>query len=191
MANCQKCGENNSAEARFCSSCGVAIGVTSMPPPPPVSRVVVAQTSPQPVQQVPEQPLQAVTTEFSAQPELGAAPDTSMPPQAVGFVEAIKICLSKYATFGGRACRSEFWWFYLFSTVLTWGVLFAISDTASNLVSLALLLPTLAAGARRLHDTGRSGWWQLITITLIGIPFLIYWFACAGKPEANKYGEPV
>jgi hypothetical protein len=41
MANCQKCGENNSAEARFCSSCGVAIGLTSIPPPPPVSRVVV------------------------------------------------------------------------------------------------------------------------------------------------------
>jgi uncharacterized membrane protein YhaH (DUF805 family) len=56
---------------------------------------------------------------------------------------------------------------------------------------LALLLPSIAVGARRLHDTGRSGWWQLLTFTIIGIILLIVWFASDGEKDANKYGEPI
>ena len=86
------------------------------------------------------------------------------------FDEAVKICFSKYADFDGRADRSEFWWFWLFS-VLCIVYLFALGSTVSGLVSLGLMLPSLSCGARRLHDIDCSGWWQLLLLTGIG------WFA--------------
>lgn len=103
--------------------------------------------------------------------------------------------MGKYATFSGRATRSEFWWFYLFTLGLTWAanIVGSVSgqDGASvlgGLVSLALFLPSLAAGCRRLHDTGRSGWWQLLGITVIGLIPLIYWYAKEGSNTVNDYG---
>lgn len=111
------------------------------------------------------------------------------------FTDAISTCLSKYATFKGRASRSEFWWFYLFTVLLTWAAAIvgvALGDTnaiLSNVLSLAFFIPLLAAGARRLHDTGRSGWWQLLMLTVIGVILLIIWWACDTKKEVNKYGE--
>ena len=86
------------------------------------------------------------------------------------FDEAVKVCFSKYADFSGRADRSEFWWFWLFS-VLCIVYLFALGSTVSGLVSLGLMLPSLSCGARRLHDIDCSGWWQLLLLTGIG------WFA--------------
>ncbi|MDR6766671.1 uncharacterized membrane protein YhaH (DUF805 family) [Acidovorax delafieldii] len=91
------------------------------------------------------------------------------------FVSAVKSCLGQYATFSGRAVRSEFWWFFLFQIIVVVVASF-VSELAANLASLALLLPALAVGARRLHDIGRSGWWQLLTITGIGFLVLIYWW---------------
>ena len=76
------------------------------------------------------------------------------------FGQAIKTCFSKFADFNGRARRSEYWWFYLFSIIVSM-VLGWIPIL--GLATLALILPGLAAGSRRLHDTGRSGWWQLTT----------------------------
>lgn len=87
---------------------------------------------------------------------------------ARGFGEAISVCFSKYVTFKGRASRSEYWYFVLFNFLvgLVTGFLdvmiFGIENELSplnSLASLALFLPTLAAGVRRLHDTNRSGWW--------------------------------
>ena len=84
----------------------------------------------------------------------------------MGFVPAVSSAFRQYAKFSGRACRSEFWWFSLFETVLI--VVAALADSALNtpvftvVVLLALLLPSLAVAVRRLHDTGRSGWWYLI-----------------------------
>lgn len=91
------------------------------------------------------------------------------------FVSAVKSCLGQYATFSGRAVRSEFWWFFFFQIIVVVVASF-VSELAANLASLALLLPALAVGARRLHDIGRSGWWQLLTITGIGFLVLIYWW---------------
>ena len=85
------------------------------------------------------------------------------------FGEAISVCLKNYFAFSGRASRSEYWWFMLF-TVLA-GIAASVIDVilsgptavsdgmVNSVVSLALMIPTLAVGWRRLHDTNRSGWW--------------------------------
>lgn len=91
------------------------------------------------------------------------------------FVSAIKSCLGQYAGFSGRAVRSEFWWFFLFQIIVMVIASF-LGDVVSGIVSIALLLPAFAVGARRLHDIGRSGWWQLLTLTGIGVLVLIYWW---------------
>jgi uncharacterized membrane protein YhaH (DUF805 family) len=106
------------------------------------------------------------------------------------FGESISKCLSNYANFEGRATRPEYWWFMLFTFLLQAGGSI-ISEMLAGLIGLALLLPSLAAGARRLHDVGRSGWWLLIGfIPLIGLLVLIYWCVQPGTAGANEYGEP-
>ena len=90
------------------------------------------------------------------------------------FLESIRVCLTNYADFTGRASLSEFWWFALFVTLVT-AALSYLSQTLVNVFLVAMLLPVLAAGSRRLHDSGRSGWWQLFLlapvagIVLVGI----------------------
>ncbi len=93
----------------------------------------------------------------------------------MGFSQAIQSCLGQYATFSGRAPRSEFWWFFLFQ-VLAMGVSSLLGDTVYSIAALLLVLPALAVGARRLHDVGRSGWWQLLMLTGIGYLVLLYWW---------------
>lgn len=94
----------------------------------------------------------------------------------MNFGQAVTTCLSKYVTFSGRASRPEFWWFFLFQILASF-VASLLGDTVSGLVALALLLPALAVGARRLHDIGRTGWWQLLLLTGIGVLLLIFWWA--------------
>jgi uncharacterized membrane protein YhaH (DUF805 family) len=103
------------------------------------------------------------------------------------FTDSIKTCFSKYADFDGRAQRSEYWWFILF-IILAGIVLSAISNTIGMLFSLATLVPSIAAAARRLHDTNRSGWLQLIAlIPLIGWIILIYLLAQEGSTGSNRF----
>lgn len=102
------------------------------------------------------------------------------------FGESISACFSKYATFDGRASRSEFWWFFLF-TFLASAALGIVSDKLSGLFSLAVLLPSLAVGARRLHDTDRSAWFLLLWfIPIIGWIILIIWAAQEAR-EPNRF----
>ena len=82
----------------------------------------------------------------------------------VGFVDALKICFSKYADFSGRARRSEFWYFYLWN--------FLIIIFTCGIGALVLFLPFIAVTVRRLHDTGRSGWWYGASL-LLSIPVTI------------------
>lgn len=102
------------------------------------------------------------------------------------FGESISTCFSKYATFDGRATRSEYWWFALF-TFLASVILGMISETASGVFSLAVLLPSLAVGARRLHDTDRSGWFLLLwLLPVIGWIVLLF-FAVQESKEPNRF----
>lgn len=91
------------------------------------------------------------------------------------FVSAVKSCLGQYAGFSGRASRSEFWWFFLFQIIVMVVASF-LGDVVSGIASIALLLPAFAVGARRLHDIGRTGWWQLLVLTGIGVLILIFWW---------------
>ena len=104
----------------------------------------------------------------------------------MNFGQAISVCLSKYATFVGRASRSEFWWFVLFQVLVSLAA-GMLGNVVGGLVNLALLLPALAVGTRRLHDIGKSGWWQLITLTGIGILLLIYWWVQPTDEGGNSY----
>ena len=117
----------------------------------------------------------------------------------MSFASSIKICFSKYAVFSGRASRSEYWWFALFLFIA--GIVTSIIDVMIMgyssekfgpiiaIFSVITFLPGLAVGARRLHDIDRSGWWQLLVFTIIGIILLVIWFATAGSNKKNKYGR--
>ena len=90
----------------------------------------------------------------------------------MSFSDSIKTCFSKYAVFSGRAQRSEFWWFFLFSVVSS--AIANIVPVIGQIYWLVLLIPSLAVSARRLHDTGRSAWWLLLYLASIlatGIAF--------------------
>lgn len=93
------------------------------------------------------------------------------------FVDSIKTCFNKYATFEGRAKRSEFWWFWLVCFVA--GCIPVIGWIAS----LGTLIPIIAVGVRRLHDTNHCGWWLLCPI------YNIVLLATIGDSGANDYGE--
>lgn len=102
------------------------------------------------------------------------------------FGESIRTCFSKYATFDGRATRSEYWWFFLFTFLVTIAA-GIVSESLSGLLSLALLLPSLAVGARRLHDIDKSGWFLLVWfIPIIGWIIMIVWAVQEGK-EPNRF----
>jgi len=93
-----------------------------------------------------------------------------------------------YADFRGRASRSEYWWFYLFSALVLFAAV-VIDLLLLNLVALALFIPTLATSVRRLHDVGRSGWWLLLGALPFGGFIILYWSVRASDPGANRYGE--
>lgn len=96
---------------------------------------------------------------------------------SVTFFESIRICFTKYAEFNGRASQSEFWWFMLFVTLVASALVY-LSQSLSNIFLIAILLPLLAAGSRRLHDCGKSGWLQLYLLVPVGgIIMLGIWWA--------------
>jgi uncharacterized membrane protein YhaH (DUF805 family) len=115
----------------------------------------------------------------------------------MSFTDAIRSCLQQYVGFTGRARRSEFWYFVLFTILVS--IVATIIDRAilrstgnigivASLANLALILPSLAVGARRLHDIGRTGWWQLLSlIPLIGTIVLIVFWVQDSQGD-NTYG---
>ena len=106
----------------------------------------------------------------------------------MSFVQAVQVCLRKYVDFSGRAVRSEFWWFALFQLIVM-VVASMLGDTVYAVVALALVLPSLAVGARRLHDIGKSGWFLLLhLLPIIGILVLIFFWVQPSQTESNEYG---
>ena len=116
------------------------------------------------------------------------------------FMESIQTVFQKYADFTGRARRSEYWWFVLAYSIVN-GVLSGISQALGSgglstvisilslIIALGCLVPSLAVGARRLHDIGKSGWWLLISLVpCVGSILLIVWCAKDSDPGDNMYG---
>ncbi len=109
--------------------------------------------------------------------------------------------LKKYAVFGGRARRKEYWFFFLFSSIISIALSFIDKATGSynphtgmgllgGIYALAVLIPSIAVTVRRLHDTDRSGWWLFIAlIPLIGAIVLLVFMVLDGDPVQNEYGE--
>ena len=109
----------------------------------------------------------------------------------MSFVDAIQSGLTQYAVFRGRSSRSQFWWFMLFCVLAVSLAEALVGEGFSGLVTLALVLPTLAVTARRLHDIGRSGWWQLVVwIPVVGLFIALYWYVQPSEAMDNKWGAP-
>ncbi|MEP2101980.1 MAG: DUF805 domain-containing protein [Parasphingorhabdus sp.] len=115
-------------------------------------------------------------------------------------MEWMLLPLKRYAEFSGRSRRKEYWMFFLFSIIL--GLIASAIDTlllgfsfenngpVNSILSLALLVPSLAVSVRRLHDTGRSGWWLLlIFLVLIGWIMLLIFFVSDSDSHSNAYGS--
>jgi len=101
--------------------------------------------------------------------------------------------LKKYAVFEGRARRKEYWMFVLCNALVSivLSLILHVLDIPSLffLYALAVLIPSIAVGVRRLHDTDRTGWWYLIgLIPLVGAIILIVFFATDSQPGSNQYG---
>ena len=103
--------------------------------------------------------------------------------------------LKKYKEFNGRASRIEYWMFFLFNAIIAIiisiidGVIFGKTRVLIYIYDLAVLLPSLAVGWRRLHDTNRSGWWILINlIPVIGWIWYFILLVLDSAPGDNKYG---
>lgn len=113
------------------------------------------------------------------------------------FASAVRVCLTtKYATFAGRASRSEFWFFTLFlwvvsliAVVIDEAILASDVGAISLIFTIATIVPSIAVNARRLHDVGRSGWWQLlILIPLLGWIALLVWWCTKSDGGENAFG---
>jgi uncharacterized membrane protein YhaH (DUF805 family) len=115
----------------------------------------------------------------------------------MSFGDAISSVLRNYATFSGRAPRSEYWYWALFILIVS-VIAMAIDlmvfsasgyNPVGTVVSLGLLLPNISVAVRRLHDIDRTGWWFLIAFTIIGIILLIVWACQKGTAGPNSYGQ--
>ncbi len=108
--------------------------------------------------------------------------------------------LKKYAVFSGRARRKEYWFFILFNIIisLVLGVIDGFTGSYNEaaglgllggIYSLAVLIPGIAVTVRRLHDTGRSGWWfWIVLVPVIGALVLLVFMVLDSKPGQNQYG---
>jgi uncharacterized membrane protein YhaH (DUF805 family) len=132
---------------------------------------------------------------------------------SMNFTQAVASVYRKYVTFSGRACRSEYWWYILFSIIVSVVIAFVESALGlgagqvtsspdagfsasyaggplSIIWSLLNILPSIAVGIRRLHDTDRSGWWLLIgLVPLVGFIVLLVFFCSKGTTGANRFGN--
>lgn len=109
------------------------------------------------------------------------------------FGQAIKSGFSNYVNFSDRAARSEYWYWVLFTVVVT-VVARGLDATVGMRVlyllwGLAVALPGIAVGIRRLHDLDRSGWWLFLgLVPLVGSIILLVWFCTAGTAGSNRFG---
>jgi uncharacterized membrane protein YhaH (DUF805 family) len=103
--------------------------------------------------------------------------------------------IKQYAVFDGRAGRPEYWWFFLINTIISVILDLVIPGATGQVLgaiyALAVLLPSIGVGIRRLHDTNRTGWWLLVSLVpLVGWIWIIVLLALAGDEGPNRYGPP-
>ncbi len=117
----------------------------------------------------------------------------------VSFSQAVSMAFNQYCKFSGRASRSEYWWFELFSLIVSFAIevvfgLFASGNQylyygVSGAVSLIFFLPSLGLTVRRLHDIGKGGGWIFINcIPLIGQIIFLIWMIKDSEPCDNRFG---
>lgn len=207
---CKTCGASNEDDALFCSSCGNAFE-QKKPDPAPAEPVNPTASEPvsAPVNEAPSasaNPDPAPNQGFNAPPQGAPYGNYQTPPPPpppymggynafggtpnngnVSFTEAISLYFKNYATFSGRASKSEYWFAYLFTFIINTLIGFLggffsaiepdfviIFNIISGLFSLATLIPTLAVTVRRLHDTGKSGgYYFIMLIPIVGIILLL------------------
>ena len=111
------------------------------------------------------------------------------------MIDYFKLALSKYAQFTGRSRRSEYWYFFLCTMIITYGLQglgmaleMSILTILGGIASLALLIPGIAVAVRRMHDVGRSGWWLLLGIIPLAGLVVLYWAVSDSEPGANAWG---
>tara|TARA_E500000331_G_C17064141_1_gene629583 strand:+ start:215 stop:652 length:438 start_codon:yes stop_codon:yes gene_type:complete len=114
------------------------------------------------------------------------------------FASAVQSFFNKYATFQGRASRSEFWYAQLFIILTGFflgfieGLLgispFSEVSVLASIFQLGVFLPSIAIIARRLHDINKSGWWYFLVLTIVGVIPVLYWFCKKGNEYENDYG---
>ena len=112
----------------------------------------------------------------------------------MNIVDSVKTCFKKYGVIEGRASRSEYWFFVLFCALISILLeLFAYQNLniaiLELLVSIGFFIPSVTVATRRLHDVNRSGWWQLISFTIIGIIPLLFWLCKKSDQENNRFGS--
>ncbi len=115
--------------------------------------------------------------------------------------EAVISVLTNWNNFSGRACRSEFWYFCLAAVLVQ--VIIGIIEIATGMVdgafsglgilsiifTLLILVPSISVTSRRLQDRGLSGWWQLLYLTIIGIPVIVVLNMLPAKEDENNWGR--
>lgn len=120
----------------------------------------------------------------------------------VTFTQSVTLFYNNYTNFGGRSSRSAYWWWIIAVSAIAFTIGFCEGLTGaydydndygaiSTLFSLVNIIPGLALITRRLHDVGRSGWWYLIVLTVVGIIPFLYWVCKKGDTGPNKYGEDI
>ena len=128
------------------------------------------------------------------QPQAANFPVSDAAPRTITFSDAISLFFQKYATFSGRATRSEYWYVVLFNIAMS--MLFGLISSftpdfgglLSGLFSLGTLIPGCALFTRRMHDIGKSGWnWLWSLVPLAGLIVLLV-FLCRASGEDNQYG---
>jgi len=176
MPNCTKCGAALADNDRFCPACGESVA--------------------------PANPFAAGNNIESASTQYYGSSDDA--PEIPGFGRAIQICFKKYATFKGRASRSEYWYWTLFTTIINvvlQGLMIAQPDAPAFkgialIVGLGTLLPGLAVWVRRFHDIGKSGWLNLLFFILLFVPLVnlvaiiisLIFLVRKSDEGPNKYG---
>ena len=111
----------------------------------------------------------------------------------IGFSQAVTLAFQQYFVFSGRATRAEYWWFVVFAFLggIVCGIVDGLMGTAGlvgTLFELAIFIPSLSLGCRRLHDINRSGWWQLLWVLVIPGIIVLIWAATPGDTGSNRFG---